>query len=419
MTAALQLHARIDCNTTAIDRCYKGRFIVIGPVMPAHRPRHAILPSFLACVLLSACATAPDSRAPTHAAEADEAGKQDALFARHRHEIPHVVVKEAWVSAASADDNVDSPASWRGKDGKLMVVATAKSTDQLVVYDGDTGKRLRTIGTSGKTLGQLSRPNGIATIDDAFAFVVERDNHRVQMFALPGFEPLLAFGDADLRKPYGLWVRAIGDGYEVMVSDAYDLGEDAAGNDILPPLQDLDRRFRRYAVVRDGSGWRARATGHFGDTSAAGAIRIPESLFGDEANNRLLIAEEDVATGTRLREYTLDGRYAGRDVGAKQYRAQAEGIALKRCADGSGWWVASDQFDDRTVFHLFDRKSLQHAGSFVGEVTGLTDGVWLDERGDARFPEGVFYASHLDVALAAFDWRDIARALKLKTDCAR
>ena len=72
-----------------------------------------------------------------------------------------------------------------------------------------------------------------------------------------------------------------------------------------------------------------------------------------------------------------------------------------------------------TIFHLFDRKSLQHAGSFVGEVTGLTDGVWLDERGDARFPEGVFYASHLDVALAAFDWRDIARALKLKTDCAR
>lgn len=360
---------------------------------------------------LAACATSPISQ--QHAAEPDEAGKGDALFSRVQHEIPHVVVPEAWVSASSAEDNVDSPASWRGKDGRLLVVATAKATDQLVIHDGDTGKRLRTVGTSGTALGQLSRPNGIATIDDRFVFVVERDNHRVQMFTLPDFKPLLAFGDADLQKPYGLWVRKAGDGYQVMVSDAYDLGEDAAGNDILPPLRDLDRRFRRYLVSPDGAGWKARADGHFGDTTEAGAIRIPESLFGDEANNRLLIAEEDVGAGTLLREYTMDGRYAGRDVGAGHYRAQAEGIALKRCADGRGWWVASDQFDDRTVFHLFDRTSLQHAGSFVGKVTGLTDGVWLDERGDARFPQGVFYASHLDVALAAFDWRDIAKALQL------
>ena len=156
----------------------------------------------------------------------------------------------------------------------------------------------------------------------------------------------------------------------------------------------------------------------FGDTGAAGAIRVPESLFGDAANNRLLVAEEDVPTGTLLREYDLQGRYQGRDVGKGQYVAQAEGIALMRCADGSGWWVASDQFADRTVFHLFDRRSLAHAGSFAGEVTGLTDGVWLDERGDARFPQGVLYASHLDLGVAAFDWRDIAAALELP-ECVR
>ena len=80
--------------------------------------------------------------------------------------------------------------------------------------------------------------------------------------------------------------------------------------------------------------------------------------------------------------------------------------------------MASDQFADRTVFHLFDRRSLAHVGSFAGEVTGLTDGVWLDERGDARFPQGVLYASHLDLGVAAFDWRDIAAALELP-ECAR
>lgn len=363
-----------------------------------------------AMLLLAACATTPPA---AHEQEGDEKGKEDSLlFSKHQTRIPHVVVKEAWVSVAQPEDNVDSPASWL-QDGRLMVAATAKSTDQLIVYDGDTGARLRTVGDAGKALGQLNRPNGIATVDDKYAFVVERDNHRLQMFALPDFQPLLAFAEADLVQPYGLWVRKLGAGYEVIVSDNYTLGEDANGEDIVPPLAELDKRFRRYEVGQVDGKWMAKAGGHFGDTGEAGAIRVTESVFGDEANHRLLIAEEDIPTGTRLREYTLDGKYAGRDVGAGNYRAQAEGIALMRCRDGSGWWVASDQFDDRTVFHLFERKSLQHAGSFVGKVTGLTDGVWLDERGDARFPQGVFYASHLDVAVSAFDWRDIAAALKL------
>jgi 3-phytase len=361
-------------------------------------------------LLLAACATTPPV---AHEKEGDEKGKEDSLlFSEHQAGIPHVVVKEAWVSVAQQEDNVDSPASWL-QDGKLMVAATAKSTDQLIIYDGDTGARLRTVGAAGKALGQLNRPNGIATVDDKYAFVVERDNHRVQMFALPDFRPLLAFAETDLIQPYGLWVRKLGAGYEVIVSDNYTLGEDANGEDIVPPLAELDKRFRRYEIGQADGKWMAKPGRHFGDTGEAGAIRVTESVFGDEANNRLLIAEEDISSGTRLREYTLDGKYAGRDVGASNYKAQAEGIALMRCKDGSGWWVASDQFDDRTVFHLFERKSLRHVGSFIGDVTGLTDGVWLDERGDARFPKGVFYASHLDVAVSAFDWRDIAAALKL------
>ena len=362
-------------------------------------------------LLLVACASAPHGEATVVAdREPDEYEADDILL--RNHDVPHVVVAEAFVTASTPDDNIDSPASWL-QDGKRMLVATAKATDLLVVYDGDTGQRLRTVGGSGSALGQLSRPNGIATIDDRFLFVVERDNRRVQMFRLPEFTPLLAFGEDALQQPYGLWVRKRGDGYEVLVSDAYMAGEDAKGDEIVPPLAQLDRRFRRYDVVQAGGAWSAKPAGSFGDTTAAGAIRVPESLFGDEANNRLLIAEEDVPTGTRLREYDLQGRYLGRDVGKGQYVAQAEGIALMRCADGSGWWVASDQFADRTVFHLFERKSLRHAGSFAGKVTGLTDGVWLDERGDARFPQGVFYASHLDLGVAAFDWRDIARTLKL------
>ena len=363
----------------------------------------------------AATSVAAQADAPADAREPDEYEADDVLL--RDHDVAHVVVKEAFVTPSTPEENIDSPASWL-QDGKRMLVASAKATDQLVVYDGDTGQRLRTVGGTGTALGQLQRPNGVATIDDRYLFVVERDNHRVQMFQLPDFTPLLAFGADALQQPYGLWVQPKGEGYEVLVSDAYMAGEDAQGEDIIPPLAQLDRRFRRYELTQAGGKWTARDAGAFGDTGAAGAIRVPESLFGDAANNRLLVAEEDVPTGTLLREYDLQGRYLGRDVGKGQYVAQAEGIALMRCADGSGWWVASDQFADRTVFHLFDRRSLAHVGSFAGEVTGLTDGVWLDERGDARFPQGVLYASHLDLGVAAFDWRDIAAALELP-ECAR
>ena len=378
-------------------------------------------------LVLAACSADPPEPAATSteaaapagaradAREPDEYEADDVLL--RDHDVAHVVVKEAFVTPSTPEENIDSPASWL-QDGKRMLVASAKATDQLVVYDGDTGQRLRTVGGTGTALGQLQRPNGVATIDDRYLFVVERDNHRVQMFQLPDFTPLLAFGADALQQPYGLWVQPKGEGYEVLVSDAYMAGEDAQGEDIIPPLAQLDRRFRRYELTQAGGKWTARDAGAFGDTGAAGAIRVPESLFGDAANNRLLVAEEDVPTGTLLREYDLQGRYLGRDVGKGQYVAQAEGIALMRCADGSGWWVASDQFADRTVFHLFDRRSLAHVGSFAGEVTGLTDGVWLDERGDARFPQGVLYASHLDLGVAAFDWRDIAAALELP-ECAR
>jgi 3-phytase len=360
----------------------------------------------VAATLLAACAGVPSTQ-KTADREPDEQAEQDPLLAQAR--IPHVVVQEAFITPSTPAENVDSPASWRASDGSRWLVATAKATDRLLVYDGDSGKQLRTVGGTGTKPGQLQRPNGIAVIDD-LAIVVERDNHRVQVFALPSFTPLLVFGADDLVQPYGLWVRGQGDGYEVIVSDNYMSPQD---EDVPPPLAELDRRFKRYRLLRDGEAWRAELVGTFGETSEAGAIRIAESVFGDEDSDRLLLAEEDVATGTRLREYGLDGRYRGRDIGVDLFKAQAEGMALARCADRGGYWIATDQFKDRSLFHVFDRQTLRHLGAFAGNRTANTDGVWLDQSSDARFPEGVFYAVDDDQAVAAFDWRDIARALAL------
>lgn len=361
---------------------------------------------WLAWVLVTGCAAVPPTQGPKADLEADERALQDPLLARSG--IAHVVVGEAFVTQPTPEDNLDSPASWRAPDGRRWVIVTAKAADKLVVYDGNSGERLRDVGGPGTGAGQLNRPNGIAVTGDLL-WVVERDNHRLQLFQLPGFAPLLGFGAGDLRQPYGLWVRAQEGGYEVIVSDNY---MSAGDDDLPPPLAELDQRFKRYQVQRTAQGWQARLTGSFGETSEAGAIRISESVYGDPTFGRLLLSEEDVATGTRLREYGLDGRYR-RDVGADLFKAQAEGLALLRCGERGGYWIATDQFKDRSLFHLFDRQTLAHVGAFAGRKTANTDGVWLDQGADARFPEGVFYAVDDDQALAAFDWRQIAQALHL------
>lgn len=356
--------------------------------------------------MLVACTTTPK---PAHDLEPDEKGAQaDPLLSQAG--VPHQVVAEAFITAATPADNIDSPASWRAADGTRWVIATGKASDTLVVYDGDSGRTLRTVGGPGTALGQLQRPNGVAVIDNVL-LVVERDNRRVQMFQLPDLKPLLAFGSDDLKQPYGLWVRAQKDSYEVIVSDNY---MSPQNEDLPPPLAELGQRFKRYQLRRVPGGWQARLMETFGDTGEAGAIRIAESVFGDVANDRLLLAEEDVASGTRLREYGLDGRYRGRDIGAGLFKAQAEGMALARCSGGGGYWIATDQFKDRSLFHVFDRDTLEHVGAFAGKKTANTDGVWLDQTPSARFPQGVFYAVDDDQAVAAFDWRDIARALSLR-----
>lgn len=386
----------------------------------------ALLPLALLPLLVATACSSPApapavsaeaSAGPVRDREPDENDEADPLLAEAG--IAHVVVPEAFLSTMEPADNIDSPAAWTAPDGATWVIATAKEGDKgLVIYDGDTGATLRGFGTVGPGPGQFSRPNGVAVSGDLL-FVVERDNARVQVLSLPGLETRLSFGTGELRKPYGLWVRELADGArEVLVSDAYMAGVDAQDNDIVPPLDQLDRRILRYRLTGEGEALAAEALGGFGDTGVDGAIRIPESLWGDVANDRLLIAEEDVATGTGYREYSLDGRFGGRSIGVGVFNAQAEGVTLWACADGSGYWIATDQFKDRSLFHVFDRVTLEPRGAFAGETIANTDGVWLHQAGTRQFPAGVFYAVHDDMGIGAFDWRDIAGALGLREGCA-
>jgi len=356
-------------------------------------------------LVLTACQPPADSVPPPSAADVAEGA------------TPAVRVAEALLTPMTPQDNIDSPASWTRADGEVWLIATAKATDKLVVYDGQTGKHLRDVGSTGTAPGQFDRPNGIAVSGD-LVFVVERDNHRVQVLQLPDFRPLGVFAGSDLRKPYGLWVNPLQDGYDVYVTDSYDDGEDAAGNDILPALERLNERVRRYRVTVDGRGVQAELVRSIGDTTPKGALRVVESIWGDPGNDRLLVAEEDETYASEFKVYTLAGEFTGNTFGNDVFKAQAEGVMLRTCGEG-GWWITTEQGKDRSVFHLFDRRTLAHAGAFHGDMVANTDGIWNSQQASSRFPQGALYAVHDDQGVVAFDWRDIAAALSLPRDCAQ
>jgi 3-phytase len=353
-------------------------------------------------VVLAACAGRPPREAPA----ADVTGDGIAATA----------VAEAFVTALSPVDNIDSIATWITPEGGTWLIATAKESGHLIVFDGESGATLRRVGAPGTGPGQFSRPNGIAVFGD-LVLVVERDNHRVQVLGLPDFTPLGSFGEETLEKPYGLWLRESAP-LELLVdvTDSYQ----AADNSV-PALHQLDRRVKRYRVLLRDQGFSSAVLERsYGDTSAGGAIRWIESILGDPLHDRVMIPEEfiDLEPG-EIRIYDRDGRYTGADLGRGMFGGQPEGLALYDCADGSGYWIATDQQLDSNRFHVFDRRSLEHLGTFHGNTVQFTDGVALQPMPTARFPAGVFYAVHHDQGVVAFDWRDVASALGLRASCAQ
>jgi 3-phytase len=320
------------------------------------------------------------------------------------------VIAWVWQSPRDTLDNIDSPAVWHGPGGEHWVLSTAKETDVLVVSEATTGAEIRRVGGEGSSQGQLDRPNGIAVVDD-FAFVVERDNARVQVFSLPGFDSRGTYGEQELTLPYGIAVVRHGPGsYETYVTDNYEQEEN-----VVPPDSLLGERIRHYSVNVSSSGVAAVLMNTFGATEGDGVLRVVESLAVDPAHDRLLVAEEQEGA-SMLKAFTLDGSFRGEIVPSTFFPYQAEGIVLYEC-DDEGYWVATDQGEIVNTFHVFDRLTLAHLGSFRADGVLNTDGIALTQTPFPGFESGAFFAVHNDGNVAALRWSDIATPLGLRANC--
>ena len=234
-------------------------------------------------------------------------------------------------------DELDSLATWPTEDGKTWLIATGKSSHRLVVFDADTGEQLRTVGSEGKARASSSAP----TASRCMATTCSWSNATTiacRCWRCPTSRSSARFGEKELRSPYGIWLTEKEPGeLEVYITDSFMYGKKF---DVVPPFDELDQRVRRYRVSFDqDGGLRAQYAGAFGDTREDSALRMVESIAGDPANDRMLIADEDRRHLSTLREYSFSGRYTGRtlpqDASAPKPRAWPCGPARTAAVTGS------------------------------------------------------------------------------------
>lgn len=317
-----------------------------------------------------------------------------------------VVIEERWISPADTAWDIDTPALWTD-GGQGRVLATAKATHDLKVYDSATGALLGALGGPGGDLGRFQRPNAVLVEGD-LAFVVERDNRRIQVLRMPSGESAGAFGADVLHRPYGAVLQGSLPELTVWVTDDYEVADPAA--------PDYTRRLHRFRV-RLGPDGRPRVLAHdaFGAADGPGRLTVVESIGLDPEAGRVLVADES------RRHYlvydTLGAHVAGRALAEGRVAGDPEGLALVPCAGGGGYWIVTDQQDRMSYFRLFDRETFSYVGTFRGRRTANTDGVTFARGRVPGFDGPVFFAVHDDQAVSAFAWDDVRTAFAIPETC--
>ncbi|MFY9908088.1 MAG: 6-bladed beta-propeller [Terriglobales bacterium] len=121
---------------------------------------------------------------------------------------------------------MDDPAGLAIDEENRFLYVASTGSDQVLVYDADTFKLLRKIGTAGKnhtltTPGDFSKPTNVAVDKDGNLFVTDTLNNRVEVFDADGVF-VRAFGKngdgpGDFARPKGIAVDCDG---HVWVADA-------------------------------------------------------------------------------------------------------------------------------------------------------------------------------------------------------
>lgn len=336
-----------------------------------------------------------------------------AVYAYQEMHIPDVpLVQQMWASSGVDYSNTDSVAAVRTNDGAVRVYATAKWGDCIDVFDGMNGAFLKRVGRGGESPGEFRRPNGIVALHfkdrqqqatsqvsqsaqpqqiRQAIVVVERDGDRVQVLSLDCL-PIGMIGERIVRRPYGAAVSYLEEDPLLYVTDT----------DVTP-----DRTVSVFRLKRAGERVTGTLERQFGDVGA-GRIHKAESIVVDDRFRRVLLCDEGKSQKD-VKVYDLDGTYTGRTFGDGLVVGDPEGIVICESPKG-GFVLLTDQRAKITIWHAFDRESLEFITSFSGETRiANTDGICLLTEPFRGHSAGAMFAVNDDTDIRAYDLEEIIR----------
>ena len=323
--------------------------------------------------------------------------------------------------------NIDSLVVYQHK----WVIATAKATNSLFIYDATNGSLLFTKLLKNDNF-EVKRPNGLILrqfFDREFLLIAERDGKRVTIVDIAAdFKIVYQFGDDILKRPYGLDIMKMKDEtYHLFITDNYML-RGANGKQIVPPNEELDKRVLLFELVaakneKGAISFKSKFLKKIGDIVIdSGMLNIVETVVIDEAYDRLVIADEKL---NDIKIYNLTTHeFSGKTIGIPKkgkpstsqdkcskkfsFIGEPEGFVIFSCQTkeparkvNTGFYIFTDQLKDRSKFHIVRRDNLCYVGSFMGNEICKTDGVTIDET------LGLFYAVHDDRTAGSFKLKDI------------
>ncbi len=295
--------------------------------------------------------------------------------------------------------DLDSPAVWIAPNPQsTYLLVTDKTQNFIEIHDAINNVYLGRLGGTGSTPGYLARPNAVSVaygvqtgggLKDV-AFVVERDNHRVSVFAMPFGFYLGSIGSAVLDKPMGIALQWDGPQLRIWITDTG------------PAIQ-------KVYVFDVGPGPQG-VVGTQSLTFAVPAGAILETIMVDAVNARALVCDENASD---VMVFNLQGTLINR-FGAGHFVEDTEGMAIYDTGNGTGYVIVTDQMASPVEWEVFDRQDFHFLRNFSGSAEA-TDGIVLVQTPLPNFPQGVLFAAHDDRAVHAYDWRNIATKTGLCT----
>lgn len=247
-------------------------------------------------------------------------------------------IVEEYFSKKFPKDNIDSldiyyPKNW--------VIATAKSTHKLLIFDKDNLKLLKSFP---EQEGQLKRPNGIRIVDD-FCFVVERDNKRIQVFELPSFKYVSSYKGV-LSRPYGISIHKNDyNDYIVFVTD------NKLTKSVIYKFRFFNNKFELIMPIKNKV---------LTNTESI-CCKYPHFYVADEFTKKVW-------------RFDFDGR--NKKLIFNKFKNDPEGIDIYE-----DYLILTDQSKKvkENRFHVFQRE--KHLGYFTGIITKNTDGIKISNDG--------------------------------------